>query len=253
MAEESTIVMATSELTGQLTFSGTLVATGNIEVLANGHSVTVIGAKSVTVINELDTQPTPISAPDEVPVLNNAPDIETVTLTATPTEMTAAPVEVIDRSANDHIALGAEPAPDIAMMSAMSEEEVLRLLNENGMSLFYVRIKTDLYVKTAIQQNGMAIQYVPNSLMTAENKRLAIKQNPDSLRWIKEQTESLCDYAIYLKPMALRWCLMQTPMLVETALKGDPKAIQWVWERDMVPAWYLSKYPKSVKARFPWG
>jgi hypothetical protein len=47
--------------------------------------------------------------------------------------------------------------------------------------------------KLAVQQNGDALRYVKNQ--TEEICKLAVQQNGDALKYVKNQTEEICELA----------------------------------------------------------
>ena len=65
--------------------------------------------------------------------------------------------------------------------------------------------KTEKLCKLAVQQNGMAIQFVDKKYVTNELCILAVKQNGMALQYIENQTHEICDLAIKQNVMALQF------------------------------------------------
>lgn len=100
-------------------------------------------------------------------------------------------------------------------------------VKSDGLTLRSVKIQTYDLCKHAVQNNGLALQYVDEQFLTEEIYTLAIENNPDALEFIDEenQTEQLCYQAINLKPYALRHVKNQNNQMCMYAINKNPFAI----------------------------
>lgn len=65
-------------------------------------------------------------------------------------------------------------------------------VNTNGMALEYVpeELVTADVCKTAVSQNGLAIQFVPEDLLTDDLCKLAVTQNKEAIAYVPEDMRS---------------------------------------------------------------
>ena len=70
------------------------------------------------------------------------------------------------------------------------------------------------------------LQYVPASEQTEEICLAAIKQDPSSLRYVRNQTAILCLAAVRRSGKALKYVSKQTPEICLAAVQQDPEAIE---------------------------
>ncbi|MGL5259142.1 MAG: hypothetical protein ACRC7V_03445 [Lachnospiraceae bacterium] len=71
-------------------------------------------------------------------------------------------------------------------------------VNENGMTIRYIKNPSDEIVKMAIKQNPLCIQFIEN--VSDEHIRLALSYNVAAIQFIKEPRKSIVEYAIKLDP-----------------------------------------------------
>lgn len=90
--------------------------------------------------------------------------------------------------------------------------------------------RTAALCTAAVQQNGAAIYYVPDSKLTKVMKRAGIMSNPNSYRFLRSlDRQDLLD-ALNLFPMLMQWIkpAKQDDELVRIALLSSYEAIKFV-------------------------
>jgi hypothetical protein len=80
--------------------------------------------------------------------------------------------------------------------------------------------------KIAVQQNGLALQYVKNQ--TDEICKLAVQQNSDALHYVKNQTDEICKLAVQKYGRALQYVKNQTDEICKLAVQQNGYALQYV-------------------------
>lgn len=76
---------------------------------------------------------------------------------------------------------------DIIHYNNVFDEFWAALIPNDGKALFYIRHQTEGLCRSAVKQNGMALQYVKEEFKTYDLCRLAVRQNYFALRYIKEE------------------------------------------------------------------
>jgi hypothetical protein len=80
----------------------------------------------------------------------------------------------------------------------------------------------------AVKQNGDSLQYVREQ--TEDICLAAVKQNGDSLRYVREQTEDICLAAVKQNGYSLRYVREQTEDICLAAVKQNGDSLQYVRE-----------------------
>ena len=91
---------------------------------------------------------------------------------------------------------------------ALQNEELCKLaVQQNGLALEFVKkqFKTEELCKLAVQQNGFALEFV--NKQTEEVCKLAVQQNGLALYYVKEQfkTEEICHLAVQQSELASKY------------------------------------------------
>ena len=102
-------------------------------------------------------------------------------------------------------------------------------VQQNGLSLKYVKEQTEELCKLAVQQNVESLQYVKEQ--TEELYKFAVQQNGYVLQYVKEQTEELCKIAVQQNGYALRYVNEQTELICKLAVNQEGNALQYVKEQ----------------------
>jgi len=110
---------------------------------------------------------------------------------------------------------------------AYEDYEICKLaVQQHGMALQYVKKQTEEICKLAVQQNGLAIQFVKEQ--TEELCKLAVQQNGESLYYVKEQTEELCKLAVQQNGWSLYYVKEQTEEICKLAIEQDGYALEFM-------------------------
>lgn len=101
-----------------------------------------------------------------------------------------------------------------------TEQICLEAVRRAGLTLKNVAHQTLEIVETALNQNGLALQYVKGFEMERKYlETLAVKQNPLALEFVQHQTEKLCWLALNGSVLAFRY--IQTPTDEMKAFASD--------------------------------
>ena len=91
---------------------------------------------------------------------------------------------------------------------------------------FFKKWSDTKYCLTAVKQNGDSLQYVKEQ--TEEICLKAIKQDGMSLQYVKEQTEKICLEAVKVNGYSLRYVKEQTENICLEAVKQNGMSLQYV-------------------------
>jgi len=119
---------------------------------------------------------------------------------------------------------------EIIDFDSVDESFWINMLDKTGVMLRYVKNQTYEICETAVKQNGLAIQYVTDSLLTYDLYKLAIEQNSRAIQYVSMDMidHVLIESAIRQNGLMLRFITDQTPELCEMAIKQNPLALQYV-------------------------
>jgi hypothetical protein len=76
-------------------------------------------------------------------------------------------------------------------------------VQQNGLTLEFVKDRTEELCKLAVQKNGCALEYVKNQ--TEEICKLAVRQDGLSLMYVDHQTEEICKLAAQQNDDAIKF------------------------------------------------
>lgn len=122
------------------------------------------------------------------------------------------------RSHADAINFVNEQTPDIC----------LEAVRRSGMSIRYVRKPSPEIDMAAVQRDGVAIKFIPSARQTLAIQEAAIKNNPESLRYIEQPSEKIKLLAIKLKPQTILYVQDPTQKMIDFALTQDGRCIRGI-------------------------
>ena len=83
------------------------------------------------------------------------------------------------------------------------EENMIKIMREDGINLEYVKYQTSKICLEAVKQNSWALQFVKNQ--TEQICLEAVKRNGNALQFVENQTEEICIAAVKQNPFALQF------------------------------------------------
>ncbi len=133
----------------------------------------------------------------------------------------------------------------------------LDLVRQDGLALRHIKNPSEAVIIAAVQQNGLALQFVPAEKQTYQVCAFAVVQNGRALQHVAKQSESICMAAIRDQQAALamvripqtremilcavssapkRGCALayakiQDEEICLAAVTNDPHALQYVWQQ----------------------
>jgi hypothetical protein len=96
----------------------------------------------------------------------------------------------------------------------------LELVKKNGLFLEHVKQTNDICL-AAVEQNGKALQYVLDDIVTDKIYLAAVKQNGNALEYVAKQTPEICLAAVQQSAYALRFVRIQTDEICLAAVKNE--------------------------------
>ena len=105
-----------------------------------------------------------------------------------------------------------------------------KILTKKGYMLALIKTPNLDLCKIAVTQDGNALKFVPDYLLTKEICVTAIKQNPLALQYVGAilQTTELCELAVKLDGNALKYVVTQTPQIRKIAVQQNSTAFKYI-------------------------
>lgn len=126
-------------------------------------------------------------------------------------------------------------------------QEGLELVSHDGLELQHIEnelIQRDPTIQTAaVNQNGLALQYVDPKDRTPEICLLALKQNAQALEFCPLQTSQFYRAAITQDSSVLRFIPRQTLNICLFALGKDPSSMQYIREQSRLILYLMGIAP----------
>lgn len=123
------------------------------------------------------------------------------------------------------------------------------LVKKNGLLLQYLDEKTLLVCNTAINDNGLALQYVPKNFIDQEMCINALSQNALALKYVPEKlmNETIITFALFTNGLSLQFVpdIMKSVVYSELAMKNNVKALQFVKEEHQTEEMILNAVEKD--------
>jgi len=104
-------------------------------------------------------------------------------------------------------------------------------VQQNGMSLQFVKEKTEEICKIAVRQYGKALEFVKEQ--TDEICKMAVKNDSCALKYVKDQTEEICKLAVQQNGLSLQFVKEQTEEICKLAIQQNDNALKYVKEIKM--------------------
>jgi len=112
----------------------------------------------------------------------------------------------------------------------INKYNIMLAIQQNGLLLKYIEDidKTDILCNKAIEQTPYALKYVPNNLLSYNLLVNAIKKDGNILKYLKYQTDELCELAIEQNGLTLIYVHKQTPSICKKAVEQNGMALTYV-------------------------
>lgn len=125
-----------------------------------------------------------------------------------------------------------ENLDNIYFLKDINESVAIEALKLNGMLLPFLTKKigkqTDLMVVTAIKNNWQSIKFVKEQ--KEEFCILAIKENWQAIRFIRKQTNKIMNELILAEPLAYKYLDKPTKKHQIDAIRTNPQAIEFIYD-----------------------
>ena len=123
-----------------------------------------------------------------------------------------------------------------ALMGTVSRPRQLdtpEMIKQIEEALYYKNVDE---LKNIIQSDPSTIKYMykhslGRSDMEKELAMLAIKLDPETIKFINKPTDSLCELAVRLQPDVIRFIEDPSSLVSETAVLADPSTLRFVPQR----------------------
>ena len=119
--------------------------------------------------------------------------------------------------------------------SIWTDNEICKMvIQQDGLALQYIptQVWTDELVELAVQENGLALQYIPTQVRRSELVELAVQENGHALQYVQGQhlTEKVIELAVQENGHALQYVQAQhlTEKIIERGVKSDGIALRYV-------------------------
>lgn len=133
----------------------------------------------------------------------------------------------------------------IITLDEQTHDNCLQAVNFSGVYLEFVINQDHDICKAAVKQDGNAIQFVDEKLLTKELQLLAIEQEPQSIRFISNPSEELCIKAVKQNGLVIRFIDKQTYNICVEAVKNNPSALEFCREIYMTESLILEAVKKD--------
>ena len=121
---------------------------------------------------------------------------------------------------------------DIISFSDMPDDFWISMIPDNGRALIHIKNKSSFLTEeiciSAVQKNGLTLEYVDKQFQTEDVCTAAIKQHCGALQFVETQTPLLCELAIEQYGCAIDYVKEQTPVLCMLAVQQDGDALEYV-------------------------
>ena len=123
-----------------------------------------------------------------------------------------------------------------ALMGTVSRPRQLdtpEMIKQIEEALYYKNVDE---LKNIIQSDPSTIKYMykrslGKSDMEKELATLAIKLDPETIKFIHKPTDSLCELAVRIQPDVIRFIDEPSALVSETAVLGDPSTLRFIPQR----------------------
>jgi len=123
------------------------------------------------------------------------------------------------------------------------------LIKTNGLLLQYLDEKSRLVCDTALDNNGLALQYVPKNLIDQEMCIKALSQNALALQYVPKEliNETIITFALFKNGLSLQFVpdMMKSGVYSELAMKNNVYALQFVKEQQQTEEMILNAVEKD--------
>lgn len=127
-------------------------------------------------------------------------------------------------------------------------------LLQNGLAIKFINMNSiegddskkiiKILIKTALQSNGMALEYIPDYYKVNSVFEIALFENGNAIQFIPEskQTLALCKRAIFTSPESLKYIKIQNIELCKLAITRDYNTIEYIQDPKLrIFIWIMHK------------
>ena len=125
----------------------------------------------------------------------------------------------------------------------------IEIVKTNGLLLQYLDEKPLIVCNTALEHNGLALQYVPKDLIDQKMCIKALSQNGLALQFVPERlmNETIITFALFTNGLSLQFVpnMMRSIFYSELAMKNNINALQFVKEEHQTEEMILNAVEKN--------